>query len=80
MHDDGDVNPIALSTHSPSVVRLHYWPSVRSARYVHDVTDNPFIVPVLRELRFRGPARAMAMPAAPAIALEDVRDAFRRKT
>jgi hypothetical protein len=73
MHYHGYCHAVTLAPHSPLVVSLQYRPGVGETGHIHDLTDDPLIVPVRRELSFPGPACPVAVPATPAIPVEDVR-------
>jgi hypothetical protein len=67
---------VTLAPDSPLLVSLQYRPVIGEPRHICDVADNPFIAPVRWKLRFLWSARPGAVPAAPAITVEDVRGSF----
>ena len=76
MDDGGYGHAVALAPDSPLLVSLQYRPGIGETRHICNVTDNPFVVPVRRKLRFLWSACPGAVPAAPAITIEDVRGSF----
>jgi hypothetical protein len=76
MHNEGYGHAVTLGLGPPSVISLQYRPCIGETGHIHDLADDPLIVPIRRKLSLAGPACPVAVPAAPAVPVEDVRGAF----